>query len=352
MKHFDLFLSNGYLNIRGMLETRIPYIYVVAGRGTGKTYGALKYAKEEEIRYMYLRRMQTQTDTIMIPEFNPYKKLNADMGWNVQPKIIKKTTYGFYDMEYIDETLVPAGPALGYATALTTVANLRGFDASDIDLLIYDEFIPEHHERPIKNEASALSNAYDTINRNRDLPPPMGNNAPPLQQICFANANDLANPIFLEHNLVRKAEQMRKNEQQVYINEAEAYMLIILKDSPISEARKQTASYKHNKNTEYADMAFENCFLHNERSSRIKSMPIKEYRPIVTIGEITIYSHKSNGTYYISAHCTGSPPAYGAGDTERARFRRSYSWLWAQYMENNIVFEEYVCEILLNKYFS
>ena len=45
--------------------------------------------------------------------------------------------------------------------ALSTVSNLRGFDMSDCTLLIYDEFIPEPHERPLKNEAAALFNAYE-----------------------------------------------------------------------------------------------------------------------------------------------------------------------------------------------
>ena len=38
--------------------------------------------------------------------------------------------------------------------------------ASDI---IFAEFIPEAHERLIKNEAAALFNFYETINRNREL---------------------------------------------------------------------------------------------------------------------------------------------------------------------------------------
>jgi hypothetical protein len=40
---------------------------------------------------------------------------------------------------------------IGYTCALSTLSNMRGFDASDIQLLICDEFIPEKHERLLKN---------------------------------------------------------------------------------------------------------------------------------------------------------------------------------------------------------
>lgn len=351
----QLYLENGYLNMRGIIEYAIQcgvaYIHIVGGRGTGKTYGALEMMIEDGINFIYLRRTQTQCETITDQRLSPFKKLNTNKGWNIQPVLIKKGVYAWYAFEDNGEKFVPTGPLLGYATGLTNIANMRGFDASDVLVEVYDEFISEPHERPIKNEASALANAYDTINRNRDLPPPKGEGKPPLIQLCLANANNMANPIFIAHNLVRKADTMLKKKQEVYVNREESCMLIILQESPISEARKQTASYKYNKGTEYASMAFENQFNGNERGT-IKSMPLIEYRPVVTVGEITIYTHKSNGTLYVSAHCRGTPPKYGSGEMELTRFARAYSWIWGEYMTNKIIFEEYICEILLKKYFA
>ena len=98
-------------------------------------------------------------------------------------------------------------------------------------------------------------------------------------------------------------------------------------------------------------MSLNNDFS-GEEIGRINSRPLAEYKPIVTVGEITVYEHKSKRTYYISTHKTGNPPYYGTGDAERARFRRLYTWIWDEYLENNIEFEEYLCEILLTKVFN
>jgi hypothetical protein len=223
---------------------------------------------------------------------------------------------------------------------------MRGFDASDVDIHIYDEFIPEKHERPIKNEGSAFLNAYETINRNREL-----TGRKPLQVLCLANANDLANPIFMELHLVRKAEQMRRKKQEISIDKERGVGLFILDKSPISQQKKTTALYRLTDGSNFERMSINNDFS-GEDVGRIKSKPLTEYRPVVFIGEICVYEHKSNRSYYISTHKVGSPPIYGTGDAERARFRRIYSWIWDEYMENNIEFEEYLCEILLTKIFS
>ena len=194
-----LYQDNGYVNIRGIIELGLPFNFVVGGRGTGKTYTALKTVKEDAIKFFFMRRTQAQADLINKPEFSPFKALNSDEGWEVITKAVSKYNAAFYN----GVENLPQGEPIGYTGALSTMSNVRGFDAQEVKILIYDEFIPERHERPIKNEGSALLNAYETINRNREL-----KGHPPLQLLCLANANDLSNPIFLELGLVKKAEQI------------------------------------------------------------------------------------------------------------------------------------------------
>jgi hypothetical protein len=241
---------------------------------------------------------------------------------------------------------MPQGSPIGYTCALSTISNMRGFDASDVDVLIYDEFIPEKHERPLKNEGAAFLNAYETINRNREL-----NGYKPLQVLCLANANDLANPIFMELKLVRKSEQMRRKKQEIHIDRERGVSLFILDKSPISQQKKNTALYRLTDGTNFEKMSLNNDFA-GEEMCRISTKNLKEYKPIVSVGEITVYEHKSSRSFYISTHRTGASTIYGTGDVEKARFRRVYSWVWEEYMENNIEFEEYLCEVLLTKIFS
>lgn len=341
-----IYQDSGYIDIRKILAVGLPFTFIVGGRATGKTYTSLKTVVEDATKFIYMRRTQSQTDLINKPEFSPFKSINRDTGWTIGTESISKYNAGFYRQEKQDEQLISSGAPIGFTCALSTVSNIRGFDASDVDVLIYDEFIPEKHERPIKNEGNAFLNAYETINRNREL-----TGHKPLQAICLANANDLANPLFMELRLVRKAEQMRRKKQEIYIDKERGVGMFILDKSPISQQKKTTALYRLTDGSNFERMSIGNDFS-GEEIGRISSRPISEYKPIVSVGEITAYEHKSNRTYYISTHRTGSPPSFGTGDAERARFRRLYQWLWSEYMENNIEFEEYLCEILLTKVFS
>ena len=174
--------DSGYVNIGGILCEGYPFNFVCGGRGTGKTYDALRMARKNNRKFILLRRTQTQADTISNPKFSVFKPLNDDEGWNIQPEKVGDHLKAFVDE---DENII------GYVFALSTLSNMRGFDASDVELIIYDEFIPEKHERPIKNEAEALWNAYETINRNREL-----KGQAPVQHLCLANANDIRNPVY------------------------------------------------------------------------------------------------------------------------------------------------------------
>jgi hypothetical protein len=343
----QIYREDGYLDIPKILSYGLPFIFIVGARGTGKTYGSLLYPVENDIKFMYMRRTQSQADLIKQPIFFPFKTINKDKGWNIGIESISKYNSGFYNQEKLEDgSFKCVGSPLGFTCALSTLSNLRGFDASDVGLLFYDEFIPEKHEKPIKKEGWALLNAYETINRNREL-----KGEKPLQLLCAANSNDLGNPIFMELQLVRTAQQMKRKKQEVYINKERGIMLIVLDKSPISERKQTTALYRLSRGSDFEKMSIHNEFS-GEEVGRIKSKPLIEYVPIVSVGEITIYRHKSNRSYYVSTHKTGTPVTYGSGDMERARFRRIYQWVWDEYMENNIEFEEYLCEILLTKAFS
>lgn len=346
-----LYLDSGYLNIAGIRASAraqgLPFIFIVGGRGTGKTFGALMDAYESKEQFMFMRRTQTQLDQINRHEYSPFKAVNDYLGINIISSPISKYTAGYYHGEETDSgKIATVGAPIGYTCALSTVSNLRGFDASDVTLLIYDEFIPERHERPIKNESAALFNAYETINRNREL-----KGLPALQMLCLANANDLGNNIFLDLGLVRIAETMRKKKREIWTDPKRGIMLILLQSSPISDKKRETALYRLTDGTEFSEMSIDNAFA-DEDAATIRSMPVSEYKPVCRVGEITIYRHKAKREYYVSCHHTGSPPSFGAGEIELTRFKRVYYWIWLEYLKDNIVFEEKVCEILLTRYFN
>ena len=301
---------------------------------------------EGKHHFIYMRRLAAQTDIVKKESMQPYKTLNDDMGWSIQPFPINKYISAFYESDTNDDgKVIPVGEQHGLLTSLSTFSNLRGVDGSEIDTIILDEFIPELNERPIKGEADALFNAYETINRNREL-----KGQDPVKLLCLANSNRIDNPLFMELKLVRKAEKIRQEGKEYLYDPKKKMLLIDLYKSQISEAKSDTALYQLTKGTEFYEMAIRNSFINEERG-RIETRPIKEYRPMVSIGEITIYKHKSRREYYVTTFRSGSPDSYTTGEKDRERFRKKYLFLWQCYMRREVIFEEYMSEILFDKYF-
>ena len=345
-----LYLPTGFLDFKYIFESKklnVPFCLITGGRGTGKTYGALEYVVDNDIRFIYMRRTQVEIDEIYDPRMSPFKSLNADKGWTVNPFPITKSVSGWYNSTSTEDgKIVPKGQILGYLMALTTVANIRGFDASDVDYIIYDEFIPEKHKKKISGEAEALLNAYETVNRNREL-----KGLPPCKLVCLSNANNIANAVYIYLNIVNKVYQMRNTGEEIYIDRNRGLCTITLDESPISEMKSETALYKLTKGTAFYSMSIDNEF--EEISySRIKSMPLREYIPIMAMGELCIYEHKSRKELYISTHVTGNVPTFGVTKTERVKVKRLYNWIWIAYLNNYIVFENLMLEVLFTDYFQ
>jgi hypothetical protein len=225
---------------------------------------------------------------------------------------------------------------------------MRGFDASDVELLIYDEFIPEKHERAIKNEGSAFLNAYETINRNREL-----KGKKPVQFLALANSNRIDNPLFETLSLVNIAQEMAdRRRAPVYTNRDKGLLFISLDASPISRKKKETALYRLTSGSDFEAMALDNRFT-GVSFDNVRAANLNEFRPVVTVGEITIYKHKSENRYHVAFHRSGSARQYGIDETDLKRFRSAYANIWFKYIErNNVTFESAAALVLFEKIFT
>lgn len=335
-----IYSDNGYLNMQGIAAEGYPFTFIVSGRGFGKTYGALDDVKENDIPFMYMRRTQAQVDLCMVEDFSPFKTLNRDKGWNVKLKKLNKYNSIFYT-EQPDSIKVH-----GYTCALSTVANLRGFDASNIERIIYDEFIPERHEKPIKNEADALWNAYETMNRNREL-----TGSKPIQLICLANSNEIANPIFESLGLIRVADKMNKTGNECFRDDNRGILLVMPSRSSIGVKKSNTALYRLTKGSEFSQMALENSFRVNRQ--HIDPRPLVEYTPVCIVGDLCIYRHKSSRRLYATTHKTGAfKNNYSTSDSDILRYRRTFNSHWDLYIDDLIDFEDVLAEKLFLKYWD
>ena len=342
--------KEGYIDFDRLLAAdRNDFIFMVGARGIGKTFGILKYMIDNGLKFIYMRRTQTQVDMIRSDELNPFNALTSVLGedYIFVPRTVNKNITAVYRGIYDEEKqiYVPAGPVVSYILALSTVANIRGFDASDVDYLIYDEFIGEKHEKPIRSEGTAFLNAIETIARNREL-----QGRPALRVVCLSNSTNLANPLFVELKLITSIEKMLKGKGDVLSLPERDITVYVLKDSPISQKKSKTALYRlSGSDSEFAKMSLENQF-NKEYFGQVRTMTLKEYKPLVKVGEIVIYKHKARHEWYVTEHCSGKPEEYDSSEIELKRFANDYYYLKLAYLNRHIYFESYIQQVLFEKY--
>ena len=328
-----IYTSEGWVNWDYIISQGSAFTMVVGARGVGKTYGLMKYCIENKRKFIYMRRLKSQLEQCATNAGNPFKKINSDLGTNIKPK---GTTGGVMFLDQDEQVAI--------GVALSTVANVRGFDYSDIDLILFDEAVASDGERPIQHEFNAFLNFYETVNRNREL-----SGEKPVQAVLLGNANRLTNPYYSGWHFMKTALNMIKGNQMVWRSGDNSRLMILLLGSEISGRKANTVLYK-NANEGFINMALDNAFRTD--GTNIKSMPIREFNHIVSIGEIGIYKHKSDRLYYVSS-LTRPDSFYEAYGMGLKMFREDYWNLRIYYMVNKIVyFENYECELIFREMFD
>ena len=331
-----IYTKAGWVNWEYIINQNASFTMIVGPRGTGKTYGLFKWLLQHNQKFIYLRRLKSQLDQCGKTEGNPFKKLNTDLNMNVVPY----SAGGVISFRHNDK----AGDVAAVGVALSVVANIRGIDFSDIDYIVFDEFIASDGERPIKNEFAAFLNFYETVNRNREL-----EGKRPVQCFMLGNANRLSNPYFSAWHLMKTALRMIKGNQMVCRSADKTMLLVLLLQSPISEQKADTVLYQ-NATSDFINMALDNAFRTDE--TKIKSEPLSEYVHIVSVGDIGIYKHKSERKYYVS-NTVNNNVYYDSFGIGLKMFQQDFYLLRVYYLINkNIWFETYECEILFRELFD
>lgn len=336
--------KRGFLNALAIYNYGIAFNYIWGGRGTGKTYGFLKLCIEKDLTFIYLRSLESQTKLSKNANMSIYKKINSDNNWNILPgRLGLDNIYGMFDY-----TKDPDNPKLvGYCASLNTCANVRGLDFSDVDVIIYDEFIPKVNERRVPQAGFAFNDFYETVNRNREL---LGNK--PVQCFFLTNSNKLECDIFMYKKLMNKVSEMGRTNKTLSIMGGRNIALFNLCDSPISEEKANTVLYKsENENSDFVSMSIKNSF-YNADYTGICKCNLKEYKPLCSVGEITIYEHKSKrDSLHVTNHYSGTPDCYDVTSRDIRLFRRNYTWIYELYLEREITFEDVTVKSLFEYYF-
>lgn len=277
----------------------------IGGRGIGKTYSAFTHIIGKNKPFIYMRNTDVQLKECYTDFGNPFKRWARDHDRTIRMKGEKNHALIYEDKE--DSTEI-----LGYGVALSTFENLRGVDLSEVEYVIFDEFI-ERRKYTFK-QFEAFINFYETVNRNREL---LGED--PLMCILLSNAQKLDNPILVGYNLIPVIESMIKNGQKIYSSKSQ---FLCLPDSEVSELKKNTQIYSEIQGSKIASEALDNKFAFDSFYS-IKKRPLVEYVGLCMIDDIYIYKHKSNGKLYACTSQCLNIPEFSSRDNYSI-FYRSY----------------------------
>lgn len=344
MKKMD---ERHYVNVMEYEDERFPYQVFIGGRGTGKSYSALRGLvdcyKEKGETSIWMRRTQDESDLMcdsrtMGEAANPFSNLNADYAWSYGFIPIVKKLSGIYWRTFgEDKKPVIDGPPIGYGVALSTISSIRGISLEDNERLFYDEFIPEMHVRKMKEEGMAFLQAMETIQRNREA-----KGRKPMFVYLLANAYNIYNPIFVELGIVNICERMiAKGQGHRYIEERGLAIHILPPSEEFVDIKSQSALYRLTKGTRFYDINLGNQFIYND-FSQIKYINIKGYQPICSFGVAYVWKKKGAAEYYIT-YASAKCPAFDVTLIQDKRlFRARYGHvLQDQFVRSKVWFETY-----------
>lgn len=323
-----------------------PFNIFIGGRGTGKTYSGLGGAVDNGQEFIYMRRLQSeldlQCDTDREEGINPFGFLNEDKGWDIGLRSITAKSAGIYHRGWEGEKRT-YGDLIGYGLALSTLAKLRGIALTKVAYWLYDEFIKERHVARLPGEGDAFFNAYDTINRNREL---LGMD-PIIMDLC-SNATDIYNDIFVTLNIVLDVEKMiASGKSDLWLYDRGLGIHLLESSEKFKEDRRKSAIGKLSRGTRYEASAIDNVFSYND-FSLICHQDLKGWRPQVSF-ESQIFN--CSGTIFVKKGERRIHVSYASASCENYKIDRMNDYkafqrrigiaLQNPYLNGYLTFESY-----------
>lgn len=310
------------------------FFIFISARGPGKTYSTLKYALDEQMYLVYFRRTLDELQRCTSEQYNPYKPINIDTGSDVHFKTTK--TDAFIYSESTDNII-------GSAAAMSTFDNARGISVPECKLIFYDEFIRKPAQRKIRGEADIFFNAYESINRNKEL---LGE--PAVKCVLASNAVNLDSEILAEFNIVHDIEVMISTGQELKYYPDKGIVVCLPKCKAFREQKENTALYRATRGTKYEAHALNNEFTYNDFSGITQVKAISEYLCLCSIEDIYIYKHKSRKEFYA---CQVRADSIRFTERSLIQFMRHYGiMLREEYFSGNLYFSDYQTKNRLTEY--
>ncbi len=300
---------DGYYHI-GKDFTDYPdaWLYVIWSlRGPGKTYSALWYLARMKIPFIYMKRTNIDVELICANdgEYSPFKPINRDKGCDIKPVLIREGIAAFYECDMDGK---PYGAPIGHILSFAKAAQIKGFDMSECEYIIMDEFIPLQGQVVKKREADLLLSIYMTVRRDR-----MARGRHDLRLVLLANGSEISTPITNGLNLVDNMAEMNfRKELKFFDKERDIlYHHVTASEFPKAKVQHDAGILKAMKGTKWAAVELEGEFGYNDFSN-VKNMSIKGMRPFIhlhynEVNDAYIYFREYDGLYYMTDSRTDKP---------------------------------------------
>lgn len=342
----EMYTSEGWLNFPEIdavaQRNRINFIIIIGKRQVGKTFGCLKLMLDDNRQFIFMRLTTTELDMLNKGVNSPFEK--------VAPNEIIFKSESQYSSEISRIATRDDGAEdktrIGMGAALSTIGKIRGFNGDPYTDLVIDEAIPESHLFKVRDEESAFLNAHTTINGNREL-----EGRPCLKTWILANSNNLNSGILNALHLIPVIERMILRGEEFKMLVEQGVMILLPDSNKVIEERKKGGLYRAiGGKSDFARMAYENEFSYNDFTN-VRSEPLREYIPYITVGDITIHMHKSDKRLYVTARSNAKVRfKYTTAEKDMMRFSAEHVDLQYAFKRDRIIFNSQEVKIKFRNY--
>ena len=209
-------MSKKYLDITDFLQPDYATTFIIGARGVGKTISSfvseIKYCYEKDLKFIYLRRYQTEIDTLGLN----LRLISKLTGLSVSIDEVKDDTgrrtkmitagikTGVKNKDGSEQ--VKDKKNVGYLLALSVAAKYKSNDYTGTHIIIYDEFI-DIRGRELKGETTLFLNFAMTVFRDFSK----------YKALFLANATNIFNCYFVDFNILPKGKVTKSRKLSIKI---------------------------------------------------------------------------------------------------------------------------------------